>query len=280
MKCLAYWWAVVIGLTAFFAVDPAHAQTPERRPGLWGSVSSRRLTMPLNSLGLIFGPNQTAMFGQRYGDNAPDGGLAFESPTSGAQDQLWIRGGVVFGLSPQLEAGALFLTFRATPDFHYSNFPVYITYSWTFDNVDIGAKLSFMTPVEVKSWSFNPGAPVVIRLKHARIDTGVFLPLLTEENPSIGLNIPLRGTYNLTPRWFVGAETGVYEAAFGTGNGLSSPLGALVGYTTYLGSRIIDFSARFNWNEFLRYAPSDSEDVVNVGAYQLFAGATFYSKVM
>lgn len=275
-RLLAAW----CGLASLLAVCTASAESPERRPGLWGSVSSRRMTMPLNSLGLILGPGQTPLFGQRYGDNAPDGGVGFESPSASGDDQIWLRGGVVFGLSPQLEAGALFLTFRAAPDFHYSNFPVYITYHWNFDNVDVGAKFSFLTPVEVNAWSFNPGAPVLIRFDKARIDTGLFLPILTNENPSLGINIPLRGTYNLTPRWFIGAESGLYEAAFGSGDGLSSPLGAFVGYTTLVSSRIVDFSARFNWSEFLRYDPTASQESVDVGAFQLFAGATFHSKVM
>ncbi|HXS17574.1 MAG TPA: hypothetical protein VN764_10325, partial [Polyangiaceae bacterium] len=105
----------------------AEAQGVPRRPGLWGSTTSRRMTMPYNSLGLMVGPLQTPLFGQRYGDSSPEAGLAFESnhvTDEGTEDQLWLRGGMVFGLTPQLEAGALFLTFRAMPDFAYANFPV------------------------------------------------------------------------------------------------------------------------------------------------------------
>ena len=239
--------------------------------------------MPYNSLGLLLGPLQTPLFGQRYGDSAPEAGIAYEGDRvtdDGAQDQLWLRGGVVFGLSPQLEAGALFLTFRTVPDFAYSNFPVFITYSWTLGCVDIAARFSFLTPVEKKSWSFNPGMPLVVRLDQARIDAGIFLPVLTKDSVSVGLNVPVRATFNLTPRWFVGVESGFYEAAFGKGSGASSSLGGSVGYTTFVGKRLIDFATRFYWDDFVRYSPNSNENAFNAGAYQLVAGATFHAKVM
>jgi hypothetical protein len=261
----------------------AHAQGEMRRPGLWGSYSSRRMTMPYNSLGLLLGPLQTPLFGQRYGDNAPEGGLSYESNAAtedGTVDQLWLRGGVVFGLSPQLEAGALFLTFRMVPDFAYSNFPVFITYSWTLNCVDIAARFSFLTPVETKEWSFNPGMPLAVRLDQARIDTGVFVPLLTDDGASIGLNVPLRATFNLSPRWFVGVESGFYEAAFGKGPGASSSLGGSVGYTTFVGPRLIDFAVRLYWDDLVRYSPNSGESALDAASYQLVAGATFHAKVM
>lgn len=261
----------------------AEAQGVPRRPGLWGSTTSRRMTMPYNSLGLMVGPLQTPLFGQRYGDSSPEAGLAFESnhvTDEGTEDQLWLRGGMVFGLTPQLEAGALFLTFRAMPDFAYANFPVFITYSWTLGSVDVAARFSFLTPVETKAWSFNPGVPVVVRLDQARIDAGVFLPVLTDDGVSVGLNVPLRATFNLTPRWFVGVESGFYEAAFGQGPGASSSLGGSVGYTTFIGQRLVDFAARFYWDDFIRYSPNNSENALNAGSYQLVAGATFHAKVM
>lgn len=239
--------------------------------------------MPYNSLGLIAGPLQTPLFGQRYGARAPEGGLSYEGARTtdeGTEDQLWLRGGVVFGLSPQLEAGALFLTFRFTPDFAYSNFPVFITYSWTLGRVDIAARFSFLTPVEEKAWSFNPGMPVLVRLDRARIDAGVFLPVLTEDGASLGLNVPVRATFNLSPRWFVGVESGFYEAAFGRGPGASSSLGGSVGYTTFLGPRLIDFAVRFHWDDLIRYTPHDDENAFNAASYQLVAGATFHAQVM
>jgi len=273
---------VALACAVLFAAGPTQAQTPDRRPGLWGVYSARRLTMPKNSLGLISGPLQSALFGQRYGSYAPEGGVSYEGDRArddGAHDELWLRGGVVFGLTPQLEAGALFLSFRFTPDFSYSNFPVFVTYHWSFDRVDLGAKFSFLTPVEEKTWAFNPGLPVSVRFDGARLDTGLYVPILTGDL-SAGLNLPLRITFNLTPRWFMGAESGVYEAAFGQGPGASSNLGGHLGYTTVFGKQLIDFAARFHWDDFLRYDPAAGERAITLGRYQVFLGATFHSKVM
>lgn len=239
--------------------------------------------MPHNSLGIIAGPLQSPLFGQRYGAHSPEGGISYQSDRvhdDVPDNQLWLRGGVVFGLSPQLEAGALFLTFRATPDFAYSNFPVFITYSWTFDWIDVGAKFSFLTPVEEKQWSLNPGLPLVLRLDRARVDSGVFVPVLFGDDARIGLNIPVRATFNLTPRWFLAVESGFYEGAWGEGPGASSSLGGSVGYTTFVGGRLVDIAARCFWDDLVRYSPHDDESAFNAGSYQIMAGVTFHSKVM
>lgn len=261
----------------------AAAQSELRRPGLGGPVTARRMTAAHNSLGLIFGPLQTPLFGQRFGGFSPDGGISYEAmraSAAGVRDEYHVRGGVVFGLSPQLEAGALFLSFRASPEFHYEDFPVYITYSWDFDWIELGARFSFITPIEAQSISLNPGAPVLMRFRNARLDTGLFLPVETQDGASLGLHVPVRLTYNVTPRWFLGVESGVYEAAFGRGAGASSSLGGFAGYTTILGPRVVDFAARFYWDEFLRYAPGAGQDAFEPSSYQLFLGATLHSKVL
>ncbi len=276
--------ALLFVLGVHTSTGSARADSQERRPGLWGEYSQRQLTQPHNSLGLVAGPLQTPLFGQRVAGFAPDGGLvAIESnrpANGGTRDEVSTRVGVVFGLFPHFEAGALFLSFRDYPDFHYADFPVYLTYSWTFDHIDVGARLSFITPVESSGLAFNPSVPLLIRLNHARLDTGVFVPIQTGSGGAIGLNIPIRATFNLTPRWFVGAETGIYEAAFGKGAGLSSNLGGSVGYTTIFGKRLVDFALRFNWDDLIHYAPADDQKAIDGRAFQVFAGLTFHSKVM
>ncbi len=270
---------------AVYFLAPGALADDDRRPGLGGAYTSRSLTVPYNSLAMVVGPGQPQLFGQRYGGRSFDGGIAYrraaqDGPGLEITEEAWFHGGVVFGLTENLEAGALFLNFRITPDFAYSDFPVYINYAWRFENIDIGARFSFTTPAETSIWSFNPGMPLLIRLGGARIDAGVYVPVDTESPVSVGLNVPVRFTVNATPRLFFGVETGVVEPSFHVKNNMSAQLGALVGYSTVLGSRVADFTTSFAWDDFLILDPAEGVDMVQAEAFRVHLGVTFHQIVM
>jgi hypothetical protein len=276
---------VVMVFTVLVTLGARAEAQQDARAGLGGEFSTRQITIPKNSLALIAGPAQTPLFGQRYGGSSIDGGFAYHrhdtnSLVRSGGDQLWGRVGVAFGLWDNIEAGALFLTFRFTPDFAYSDFPVYITYSWTFDNVDIAARFSFITPAESGNWAIDPGLPVLVRLGHARIDTGVFLPVRFQDSTLVGLTIPARLIFNATPALFFGISSGFVVQNFDGPNKLSVPLGALAGYTLLAGARVFDITGSFDWDNFwLPDAPSGT-DAVQPSSFRVLIGATMHNLVM
>lgn len=257
-----------------------------RRPGLGGSYTSRHLTTPYNSLTTILGPGQTPLFGQRYRGYVRDGGVSYAHNTpishDGAvgQNQAWTSLGVAFGLGAHVEAGALFLNLRYTPDFALADFPVFITYGWTFGPLDVGARFSFLTPAESGTWSLNPGVPLLLRLGHTRIDSGFILNATLDQPTTLGFNLPLRVTHNITPHIFLGAETGLFDGAFTVKGDTAFSLGALLGYTMLLGKRVVDVSASMTWDNFLLPNAPSGSGTFQLDTYRCHLGITMHQLVM
>lgn len=258
-----------------------------RRPGLGGAWAKRHLTAPMNSLVLVAGPGQNPLFGQRFDQKVVDGGGQFSRVGSegnpGAdlpalEDQWWTRIGVVFGLTEDWEAGALFLPFQWKPKFDWSNILVYVTRGWRFKAADIGARFSFQTPGG-EQFTFNPSMPVLIRAgDRTRIDTGIFVPF-SARNPWVGLNVPLRVTLNATPHAFVGVESGFVEPRFDVDHDMAVPLGALAGYTLLFGPSVVDVTATFNWDNLWLVDPAPNVEEIQTGAYRVVFGLSVHKLV-
>jgi hypothetical protein len=257
----------LFGLFALcFALARPSLADEYRRPGLEGRWTNRHLTAPMNSLRVLLGPGQPMLLGQRYGSQLADGGGQLIRSEAG--DEWWVRGGVGFGLTEDWEAGALFLPFRLAPDFAFGNITVFLTRGVRFEDFDTGVRLSFQTPGTEKGFRLNPGIPVLYRAGIARVDSGLFMPLFLRDFAA-GLNVPVRGSVNLGPMFFVALESGFVQPNFEVPDGASVPLGALAGYTGLFGSRVLDLTAEFCWDSFWRPASSEALELaayrVNVG---------------
>jgi hypothetical protein len=282
----------LLGLLAFLvlsSVSSVRAEEPYRRPGLGGVWAKRHLTAPMNSLMLLAGPGQNPAFGQRFDTRVIDAGGQYSrfgitgsaTAVTHLETQGWTRFGVAFGLTENWEAGALFLPFQWAPDFDFSNILVYVTRGYRFKRADIGIRFSFQTPEE-KVWTYNPGVPVLLRVsERARIDAGLFMPFVTGRvtDAWFGLNLPVRGTYNVTPNAFVGLQSGFCEPRFDRSHDSTVPLGALLGYTLLAGSAVIDLTATFTWDNFWLVSAPSGVDSVQVGAYRSVFGVAMHKLV-
>ncbi|HEV8550266.1 MAG TPA: hypothetical protein VGQ57_14580 [Polyangiaceae bacterium] len=271
------------------ATAPARAEDDDyRRPGLEGQWSRRHLTAPMNSLRIIAGPGQPMLFGERFGNQIADGGVQVirdpETDTGAAskETEVWLRGGVGFGLTEDWEAGALFLPFQFAPHFAFSNITVFITRGFRFEHWDIGIRYSFQTPHKDSGggrvWDMNPGIPLLYRAERVRLDTALFVPFATRDW-WIGLNIPARVSVSVSPHFFVGAESGFVVRRFEDPHGVTIPLGGLIGYTELFGSRVVDFTGMFSWDSFYRPNPPNGADPVAAGAYRVGLGVVLHSLV-
>jgi hypothetical protein len=258
-----------------------------RRPGLEGAWSERHLTAPMNSLRVNLGPGQPTFLGERMGNQIVDGGAQFirpngTDPAFPAGDQWWLRAGIGFGLTEDWEVGVLFLPFQFAPDVHLSNVAVAITRGFRFASWDLGLRLSFLAPslkaYDLGAWNFNPGVPVVVRSGMLRFDGGVFVPIATSDG-SVGMNVPLRGSVSLTPRFFVGLQSGVFDPRFTRGGDLAVPLGALAGYTELLGSKVVDVTAEVAWDDFWMPSPARGRDTLQLDQYRVGFGLVFHTLV-
>jgi len=238
---------VLVALPSAFIVVPAPADAQVaaddggRRPGLGGRYTRRSMTVARNALYAIAGPWAPMLLGQRRYGYGYDGGLqlvqsdpdaiAGLAAANAAPDDLLVdlNLGVGFGLFDHFEAGAMFLSFRFSPDFDYGGFPVFLTYWWELGPVDVGARVVWFTfyddavDPDDRQTTLNPSVPVVVHLGTSRIDTGIFVPIGFRRLPfdfrwadddrldvAPGLSIPLRYSYNPIPELVLGAETGFY----------------------------------------------------------------------
>jgi len=260
--------------------------SPYRRPGLGGQWTHRKLTAPMNSLVALMGPGQPMLMGQRFDEQTIEAGAtnARVEPTGNApsENQWWMRGGIGFGLTDDLEAGALFLPFQFRPDFDFSSILVFITRNIRLsDDLDVGIRFSFTTPDG--GWRFNPGVPMVYRMGPVRLDAGLYVPW--EARTWIkgggdwwaGFNAPVRATVNVTPHLFAGLDTGYVYPRFNRSDASTVPLGFLLGYSILLGKNVADVTATFTWDNFAQ--PSAPDDALRTDLYRVVFGVTMHKMV-
>jgi hypothetical protein len=257
-----------------------------QRPGPGGPYHTRRLVMSQYSLMLINGPLSGAVFGNRIGDQNIDGGIFFTRSEPLRPDvpvTLGFYGGAVIGLLPNLELGALFIPAEVVGanNFQVQPVPVILTYSLSFGDVDVGARLGLHLGAPAK---LLPGVPVRIRVGRTRLDTGIFPSVRflsdAEGGTVAGLNAPIRVAYNLTPHWFVGLESGFAEPAFTVDHDEVIPLGLLGGWTFLWGKRVVDITTSFVWDNFLFVDPVSSRDAVQPGFFRANVGVNIQQQVL
>jgi hypothetical protein len=283
--------ASLLGLS-LLAVSPDAEAFKYRRPNLVGPYTDRQLTNPVNAMTLLAGPGSSYTFGQRFDTRSLEAGLEYgryalstEPPSDAVVNEAWSRFGIAFGLLPHLDAGAVFLNFKYAPNFDFTEVLVYVTQSFELGDWELGVRLSFLTPGKPRGWQFNPGLLAVYRGGRTKFEAGLLLPfgagsLLREpEDESaqyFGVNLPLRGTLNVTPALYLGLESGLLVPRVDLPERTALPLGALAGYTILAGNRLFDVSAGIKWDELVYLAPADGVDAAQFGSYRIDVGVTLH----
>lgn len=257
---------------------------PRRLRGLEGVAAQRHLTLPRNVVSIVFGPLGPATFGQRYPSSIIDGGTSYArahwagSASTDTSEELYTRLGVRFGLFDDFEAGALFLPFELAPDFHFDSVLVFLTQQIRLDGLDIGLRFSFRTPADT-GWALAPGIAVGIPGRRIALSAGAFVLMEVgtfddPRTPVIGLDVPLRVTWNLVPSFFLTAESGVAYDNLGSPDLLTIPLGFGAGYTLLLGSRLLELTAAFTWDHWLLPQKPSDLSAVQFGVFRVALGAS------
>jgi hypothetical protein len=261
---------------------------PRRGRGLQGVAAQRHLTVPRNTLSILVGPGLPITFGQRFAAGSIEAGVNYrrvDAGGAGATDQWIVRGGVVFGLFDDFEAGALFIPIEISPNPHFDDVTVFLTQNFRFKKLDIAARFSFRTPGEV-GWGFNPGVALRYRpLSNLALDAAVHLPFeigsfSDPKQPTLAFSVPLRATWNVTPHAFLLANTGVAYDDLSHVSSAALPLGAGLGYSLLLGKRLIDFTGTFDWEGLVRFSTPSDQDTMNPGSYRVSFGATMHAQAL
>lgn len=282
-------------LAATLAVPAPTAAGQQRRPGLDGRWAQRRLTLPRFVDANIAGPWATPLLGvRRHVDGAvrglgvgvdggvqlvrrADGGPALGG-TPGGDPALALFAGVAFGLSDEIEGGALFLSFDLLPGFTYRS-PFFVTWARSLGDVDVGVRLvgQLGGPGRIVDTAFV----ILARAGDFRVDAAATLPVAFDGGgpAEVGWKVPLRVAWNPLPELVLGLETGVVDPDVARARDASFPLGGYLGTTWLVGAVLLDVGASFQWDAFLRPRPPTGLDAVDVSHWRLQAGVTVHQRV-
>lgn len=260
----------------------AASASAERRPGLGGKYAARNMTAAQGSLTILAGPTDTQTFGSGGSagisyNNLPEIDLgAFGGEIS--FDYTMLTLGAAYGITPELEAGLLLPLLVSGPEGAdlINTLPVFATYAMDMGNFDIGGRLTANVPLNDQDFGLGIGVPMLFRFGgNSRLDTGIFVPLTFGDETGKALNIPVRFTQSVTPKIFVGLETGLMLPDIKTDNG-SIPFGIHAGYTLLAGGNVIDVAAQLMFPTMISLAEGAENPVTDV--MQINAGANVQLK--
>lgn len=270
---------VTVSLITLAMASTASAQ---RRPGLGGKYSARNMTAAQNSLTILNGPTSTQLFGATSGVGGGDVGINYTSTSVslGDEDETFTyvdyNIGGAYGITPELEAGIFIPLAISSPDGvdrdALGNPMVFATYAKDLGNFDVGGRIGLTLPVQDGS---DPGlllgVPFLFRFGNSRLDTGVFIPLVFGDDETVSsLNLPVRFTQSVTPKIYVGGETGVLLPDFETDSG-SIPLKAVGGYTMLISGNVIDFGLSIGFPYFLSFVDGAENPVTDTLQFDIGA---------
>lgn len=277
-------------LKAAAALPAASSQRPASRSrGLEGEETTRHLTLPRNVVGVLYGPLQPQLFGQRYDGKTVEAGTTYQrlnplSTNADGSPQWWTRLGVAFGLFDDFEAGAVFVPVQLSPKVRWDQILVFLTQQFRQKNYDLGLRFSFQTPGS-SGWSINPGGLFRWPKGPTRLDVGLNVPmelgsLKAPEVFLIGVNLPVRETLQLTPNWYMTLESGFVRTSFQTNANSSIPLGIGSGYTILAGKKLIDITALFQWDDLLMPHRPEGTDLFQPGSYRAVFGLSTHGQAL
>ncbi len=238
---------LTVGALSLAMVSTASA---ERRPGLGGKYAARNITAAQGSLLVIAGPDSTQMLGTGGQFGNVDGGVNILK-LKDVDSFIDFNFGAAYGVTPELEVGLVLPLALVTPDGverdTVSGVQLFATYAKDMGKFDVGGRIAAnISTVDGGYHGVTLGIPFLTKVgMNGRVDAGVFIPLVFGEDAAgdseIGkaLNIPIRYGHSITPKIFIGVETGLYLPDIKTDNG-RVPFSIFGGYTLLAGGNVVD----------------------------------------
>lgn len=243
---------LTVGVLSLAMVSTASA---ERRPGLGGKYAARNMTAAEGSLLVIAGPDSTQMLGTGAVFGNVDGGVNILM-LKDVDSIIDFNFGAAYGITPELEVGAFLPLALVSPDGFdrdtVSGVQLFATYAKDMGKFDVGGRIAAnISTVDGGDHGVTLGIPFLTKVgMNGRVDAGVFIPLVFGEDAAgdseirKALNIPVRYGHSITPKIFLGVETGLYLPDIKTDDG-RIPFGIFGGYTMLAGGNVVDLGLSF-----------------------------------
>jgi len=218
-----------------------------------------------------------------------DAYLLFDSSYFGApyrrHNRLFFFGGVGAGITDDIEIGMTpqewpswwhgwwfyraggLLPLELAPEFDYLNPSFHFQYRFLHEQaVELAFRVEMVLPVQAGSdFTLELGVPLLVRLGDVgRLDLGFYLGLVFSDPTAVYSRIPIGLSFNITPEFFLGVNSGVN---FDFDGNAWVPFGTLFGFTFGPSTAPIG-DAKFG------FQLPDVE--VGFDFWQIFGGATFY----
>lgn len=187
---------------------------------------------------------------------------------------LTLSAGATYGITSDLEAGAIIMPLYLAPDFDFGDIELFTRYRLLDGDIQIGLQGTVALPT-ASNFGLGVGAPVLFKLGKVRIDTGVELEIIFTDPTRVDLDVPVGVTFALQDGFFVGGRTGLFFADL---EDIAIPLYGHAGYTIIAGEApFIDLVASFGWPRFIWTGPGDAADI---DTFDFILGGRFYFTVM
>jgi len=251
---------LTVGALSLAMVSTASA---ERRPGLGGKYAARNITAAQGSLLVIAGPTTTQQLGST-GFGGP--GITYTSfpdidlgPLGTIEVDPFITAGIgaAYGITPELEAGVFLPLLLSGPEGSdtLGSASIFATYAMDMGKFDVGGRVTANIGIaDGVDNGVTIGIPFLTKVgMNGRLDAGVFVPLTFGDETGKSLNIPIRYGHSITPKIFLGAETGLYLPDIKT-DFATIPFSVFGGYTLLAGGNVVDLGLSFGLPGFISLA--------------------------
>lgn len=241
-----------------------------------GNFATRRLTLRKGGLRIEGGPADFTL--RNLGQ-----GLSFGKGGKGSDMGVGLGAGVGYGITDQIEVGAVLIPLQLSPNFAYGDIPLYGRYLISeTDTMQIVAHGQINFPTGSKTYGTGGyfGISGALGIRNKLSNEVVFdgaaqmgLDFITD-NTTFYINVPLVLNYKMTPESFVGLRSGLNWRGKQLAGNLAIPLGVQGGYTLVEGK--LDALAWFQFDRFLVPDAPSGVDKLSADFWTLGFGAVFY----
>jgi len=187
-----------------------------------------------------------------------------------------LHAGVRYGITDDLEVGAIAVPLALSPSFDYGNPSLWGTYRLLHGPVELGFHVGLSIPVVSGSkFGVTPGIVGLFGLTNTTsLWWGVLFPISFTDPVIVSLDIPLQFRLNLSENFFAHISTGLSVTDFDFDTAMI-PLGLGVGYTIAEGHHpFVDIHVGVRFPMFL--FPNSPGDTVSADLWQINLGASIF----
>ena len=205
--------------------------------------------------------------------------VCFSAGTLSACTEVFVglAAGASYGITDDLEVGAMVLPLTLSPEVKYGNPSVYGQYRMVGGDVEVAARAEVWLPVE-GDFRLQVGAPIWWKASPSvALRTGAFLMFVASDPNQMVISIPVALVINATDNFWLGISTGLSFAVSdpGPGDTLAVPLGLELGYALADsgGAPLVDLVGSWQFTSFIA---GGGGDTISASSWVASLGARIY----